>query len=103
MVLIALSLQQEVLLSVKLLLPNLQNHQLYKGRFASFYNSLDKSFFYSGKSCDDIYGCTPEPISTVNDDRVNNKRNTGALVNADSYGAQADNKNASQFAISEII
>lgn len=70
-----------------------------QGRFASFYNSLDKSFFYSGKSCDDIYGCTPEPISTVNDDRVNNKLNTGALVNADSYGAQADNKNASQFAI----
>lgn len=71
---------------------------IVKNQVATFYNSLDKAFFYDGKSCTGIYGCTATPDGAAND-RANNKKNTGNLVRPNSFGAQSDNKNASEFAI----
>lgn len=70
--------------------------QVTSGSVATFYNHLSIDFYYTGKTCDDIWGCTIEPNNGANNDSANNKAKRGDLLN-NSFGAQSDGKTGSKF------
>ena len=70
--------------------------QVTSGSVATFYNHLTIDFYYTGKTCDDIWGCTIEPNNGANNDSANNKAKRGDLLN-NSFGAQSDGKTGSKF------
>lgn len=70
--------------------------QVVNGGVATFYNDLGIDFYYTGKTCDDIWGCTIEPNTGANNDSTNNKAKRGDLLN-NSFGAQSDGKTGSKF------
>lgn len=65
---------------------SLGQSMMFTGTVANSFNQLDVDFFYNGKTCDDIFGCTSQPNIAAKHDAKNNKVMQGATTKE--FGAQ---------------